>query len=684
MHMTARERILLTTLVTAGDPVGLSRLAEDASVSLRTIQRDLKALERTVQPFGLTLIRNRDRTVFLQGNLEALRTYLQSMSSADFTSEERQGVLLVQLLTAGEPVKLFTLSHHLGVTASTVSSDLDKTAEWLNEYGLSLIRRRGYGIEVEGSETNKRRALSGILSSRLTEETLFAAVHDEQMEEKVTERLLHVVDIGRVKRVLGAVRSVKAEHFPHMVDQSLIALVVHTTLAIERLGMGEAIQMDTDQLEALEQTDEYVHAYELGLALQDEFDISLPREEFGYLVMHLRGARVGGMPDQPFEESNGELISRIKRLISGVEDALGVQFHEHVLLQDLLAHLKPALYRIRQDMKITNPLLERLRGDYSDLFQAVDREANRVFEPLHIPNEEIGFLVLHFGSVLERRKRWQELSALVICPSGIGSAKMLASRLQQEFPEIAKIENASMFDLNEATGKVYDLIISTVNMEMNNEQVFHVSPVLTESEVQTIRHYIDNTLLTVGRDVRKPQPKGNVPFAQYADLATVMFHVTGSFTIFQAKDVESGLWQNAEQLEREGSIANAVRWVEALNARESKGGLAIPGTGLALYHARDEAVLHPSLQAFDLEQETSLRSMGDEEERVNRVYVMVAPLHMSQSDLRFMSFLSTLFIDSPEQTEHLRIGSQFELKKWLEEACREYLAEAIAKGDESP
>lgn len=677
MHITARERILLTLLVHASASVSQIQLAEAASVSVRTIQRDLKRLERTVRKFGLELLRKKDHSVYLQGDRGDLLAHLQSMDPMEFTSEERQGVLLVRLLMISEPIKLFTLAAELGVTTATVSSDLDKTSEWLEAHGLDLIRKRGYGIEIQGLEKNKRRAMSGILSNHLTEETLYDAMYHEEVQHKVTDQLLHLVELPMVKKVLHTVQRVKEERLPHIADQSLIALVVHTTLALERLRQGELITMDPDQLEALEQTEEHEVARTIGKALEEAFDMKIPAEEIGYLVMHLRGASVSGKKEIPFEELNTELISRIKQLIRRIEEELDTELYEPSLIQDLLSHLKPALYRIRQGMTISNPLLERIRRDYEGLFSVTKKQASSIFSPLSIPDAEVGLLVLHFGSVLERRKRSLGLRALVICPSGIGSAKMLASRMTQRFPEITSITNASMFELNAYDEEAYDLVISTVKLE-HTKKVFHVSPVLTEEDIQAIRSFIESyqTEHHEGREAFSTAG-ASATFEEMTMLGRMMNHFLRSIEITCSDDVWQGIGESLHSLERRGYVSQVENVQDALRQRENVGGLAIPETGLALYHTRSKAVNAPFFHILHLKENKKLMSMSNEEEMVKRILIMAAPESLQPLELAFMSYVSTLFIGSKEQTAVFRTGSKREVAQMLEQECRDYLSAFI-------
>jgi len=87
-------------------------------------------------------------------------------------------------------------------------------------------------------------------------------------------------------------------------------------------------------------------------------------------------------------------------------------------------------------MDIRNPLLEKLKQDYRELME-VACSAVRSLEKKYgfiVPESEIGYIALHIGAALER-KRYKRVPVILACASGIGSAQMLASRLQKELPK---------------------------------------------------------------------------------------------------------------------------------------------------------------------------------------------------------------------------------------------------------
>lgn len=85
---------------------------------------------------------------------------------------------------------------------------------------------------------------------------------------------------------------------------------------------------------------------------------------------------------------------------------------------------------------------------------------------------------------------WQavkkERKFLVLYLSGIGTAKMLSTRLQQEFPEVQEIENSSFLELDTNELGMYDLIVSTVLIKGMANRYVQVSPILTDNEIRQI------------------------------------------------------------------------------------------------------------------------------------------------------------------------------------------------------
>ncbi|MCM2675454.1 BglG family transcription antiterminator [Alkalicoccobacillus plakortidis] len=694
MYIPARERQLLKLLLNEQNQLDLRELASSLDVSTRTIQRDLKGLSGVMSDYDLTLHKDLTKGYQILGaqeDLIQLKNDLASLEPSEYTPEERQLLLLVALLEKQEPVKLFSLAEELNVTVATVSHDLTKVEEWLSSYHLTLIRRRGYGVEVAGSETNIRRSLSRLITENISESNFYHSVGDyssDQSEtESISERLLDIVDAKKIQRVQEAVEDLRTHSNGQMADSSYIGLIVHLALAIERIQQGEKVQMDEEQLSELQQETVYELAKTLAISLENIFSISIPEEEIGYIVMHLRGAKIQKEYNLFNNEEYTELSYYADRLIKQMENNLELSFDDHSLYPGLISHLEPALYRMNHGMKIHNPLLERIKQNYASLYKRVKEVTEKVFDPLIVPEEEIGFLVMHFGSAIERQNQKNPLKAMVICSSGIGSSKLLASRLEKEFPEIEQIDNVSLFDFNKHEARYYDLIISTVPLTQS-EQYFLVKPFLSKEETEQIRQHIKSVKKKrpiVSRPVANEQKMvgANIPetfFEQLSLLSQDVALIIDSFSLKKGKVMDEALAHVCTELEEAGCVTDAVPVFEALLQRERLGGLGIPDTNLALFHTRTEQVLKPVFTMLRLDVEESLASMGDKPVIVNRVILMLAPIDANQNLLDLLSSLSVMLISSDEHTRIMETGTEAEIKKLISQHCFEYIQKLVQKG----
>ncbi len=182
-----------------------------------------------------------------------------------------------------------------------------------------------------------------------------------------------------------------------MADSSYIAFVVHLALAMERIKRGEAIHFDPRDLQALQATKEYEIARVLAESLERAFGIDIPNEEVGYMTMHLMGAKWRSRQGAMMEEPSLAVGMKAQQLIRFVSDKLGVDLStDRTLYEDLVVHLKPALYRLEHGMGVANPLLDQIKQDYAELFAIVADGARQLFGDIPVPDEEIGYLVLHF------------------------------------------------------------------------------------------------------------------------------------------------------------------------------------------------------------------------------------------------------------------------------------------------
>ncbi|MBM7552241.1 BglG family transcription antiterminator [Thalassobacillus pellis] len=665
MYMTGRERKLLEILLDASQEVSVKNLSEELDVSTRTIHRDMKNVEDILNSYDIQLDKKAGSGFVIAGTdaaMTELRAAIHEQASLDYTPEERHVLLLSRLLEAREPVKLVALANELGVTVATLSNDLDKMEVELSDFHLSLVRKRGYGVEVRGDEAAIREAINHLIMEHMDELDFLTLLREKVNDpaqspiDEVSSQLLGMVDKEKLKQIEKHLEELRDKLPYHLADSAYIGLLVHLALALERVRLGEMIDMDQSHLENMKTTKEYAFASELIDKLANAFEFDIPEAEIGYTTMHLMGAKARFHKDYTIEESSISVAFKAKQLIEIVSNDIGSDLHRSPrLLNDLVVHLKPSVYRLQQNMGIQNPLTEQIYEDYPELFQVVKKALDDIFPELTFPIEETAFVVMHFASALLNMEDPKSLHVLVVCSSGIGTAKMLAARLKREFKDIETVEHHSLFDLEQLDLQTYDMIISTVHLR-NMEEYIQVNPILPPGDIHRIEHAIRKVRISGRIKKQEQQPEKIVEAddtlqAIRNSVETIQRYATSVNQVLdgllveniEADDLSDALRKACAQLSQ--TITSPDEVVKQLAAREQLGGLGIPETKLALYHTKSEHIEKVSFTIHYLKRPLVITGMDQEDMKMDTMLLMLAPEGLHQEGLEVMSFISSLIVE---------------------------------------
>ncbi|WP_010096252.1 BglG family transcription antiterminator [Ornithinibacillus scapharcae] len=700
MYISARERKIIEILLTESKELAVRDLAEQIGVSERTIHRDLKNVEDVLIEKNLMLHKKSGVGIQIIGEpskIEELKMFLYNLNQTEYTPEERQTIILCELLESNGPVKLLGLANDLNVTVATVSNDLTKMEERMESVGLTLIRRRGYGVELKGSESAKRRTMRTMISEHLDETELLSITRESiqrrtsRQIDTIAERLLGLVEKSKLLVIEKVVES-NIDELPYtMTESAFIGLVVHIALAIERIQKGEGIKAETSLYENEIGTKEYVYAEKIVGQLEQLFEIQIPRAEVAYITMHLKGAKIRHDNSYLMEDTSLQIAIKARSLIQHVGNYLGVQLSTNQsLLEGIVVHLKPAMYRIKNNMGISNPLLDRIKKDYGDLFRVVKSGVQEVFREHHVPDEEIGYLVMHFGAALSNMKEKRSFKTVVICSTGIGTSKMLVTRLQKEFPGLTDIQNVSLQDFKNMQVTDDLFVISTIPIPDSNLDYIIVSPLLNQDEISKIRSILNSRLnnkkinLTVQNTIspRKTRKGLMEEMQKIQELAGTIQTIIEGFELGEITGQvtkEQLLLEACQSLAAKNKIGMVEVVVQELLNREEHGGLGIPGTEMALYHARTNEINHPIFSIYRLEHPVRLSGMDNSLMSVQHIMIMLSPVDASNMEMEVLSYISSLLIESEDAMRIFQSNDEDNILELLTIRFDNYFNEKIQK-----
>jgi mannitol operon transcriptional antiterminator len=703
MYITARERQILEILLTEKDETTVKELADKIGVSGRTIHRDLKNVEDVLKEYELSLQKKSGVGVQITGEptkIRELELFLFNLFHTEYTPDERQTIILCELLEVNGPVKLLGLANDLNVTIATVSADLTKLEEKLHASGLSLIRKRGYGVELEGDEGAKRRIMSHLISEYLDESEILSLARENiqkrstQQINSISERLLGLVEKQKLITVEKIVESIVQELPFAMADSAYIGLVVHLSLAVERIQKGEGITINQAYLENQHDSKEYKFAEKIVAELEKVFKIEIPQAEVAYITMHLKGAKLRHDNEYFAEDSSFHAGVKTRNLIDYVGKRTGRDLSDNrSLFEGLVMHLKPAIYRIKQKMGISNPLLEKIMRDYPELFSVVKEAVQQVFHEYEVPDEEIGYLVMHFGAVLLGRKDLGNVKVLVICSSGIGTSKMLVTRLQKEFPELKQVKNVSLMEFKKMETEDYSLIISTIPIPEYHLDYILVSPILNKEEIEKIRSFINEQMivnssekhLTITLNETEDKKTAAILINQLTAIKEYAHTIGTILDGFELQELNS--LQTTDEivdyavsnLLEKNKINDFDAVIRAISEREKLGGLGIPETTMALYHTRSRDVLEPSFTIYTVAKPIKVLGMDGEKMGMKSFILMLSPEDASERVLEVLSSLSSLLIESEESISVFQSNDQGRIETLLTRRFDQFFDEKLKK-----
>ncbi|MGG6310948.1 BglG family transcription antiterminator [Paenibacillus macerans] len=695
--VTARQKQILNLLLGRKSGMTAAEIAAEIGVSVRTVHRELDDIEKSLAFFGLVLHRKSGTGISIWSDsgesdegerLKEARRLLLIDNPSDYSGEERKIWLICRLLEEQEPCKLFTLAHGLTVTVATISSDLDEVEPWALRFGLELVRRRGYGVEMVGDENGKREALCQLAADHLDYSDLIGGSLESQGSSAIT-RLLTVIGTENLMTVENTLWEMNWDWTEHLSENAYTQLLIHLSVSMNRIKEGRLVAGSGRPVSAGSEEREESETIRFARSLAEKLGIRFPPEEIDYMIGMFNRAKEAS-PD--LVQADLELVETVYRLTENVVRRTGIPFQEDRLLRSgLLEHMSSAFKRIREGSRIRNPLLGAIRKDYEELFGIVREAMDESIADLEVPDEEIGFLVMHFGASIERLNQLgRNVRAILVCSSGLSSSKLLATRLAKEMPQIEVLGNVSWYEAKRLPEEDYDLIISTIDLPLPENRYVKLSPLLTDEDSERLLRYVQSTTLKSRKPVTEAEPVKTRAFEMLRTMTATLTEVVNLLDEFAVNELDNAGFSLRDTVKaalermnrKDDSLADfgevlsslepeeepigdkVVSDVQAvadrLLEREKMASQVIPGTSLALFHTRTRFVNYRKLALFRLKEPVVLD--GDTE--VSAILFMLAPRELPRESLEVLSEISAMLL-KPELVELLETGERQAIRNYL-------------------
>lgn len=440
-------------LLLENHPRTSTNLAEELKVSVRSIKNYVREIN---DEYPDTISSSRKGYAVNQEN--ALKILSESSQHIPQNSSERIVYIINSLLnnTKKQILDVYDLCDELFISLSTLKNELNKVKRVLKKYDLELVMK-GDRIECSGLEKNKRKLMSTIL-------------YDESNVNFVNiETLQHAFKDIDIQYIRQTVLEVFSKYHYYINDYSLINLVLHLTIAVDRIRNGNFNNQNVEGLPNI-RLHEYTLAQEVAHKLEEKFNIVFTEAET-YEMTLLIISRATTIDYKSINSSNlDEFIGKdclelVKKLIDDINSFYYIDLGEQEFLIRFALHIKNLLVRSKNNYFSKNPLTESIKVSCPLIYDASVSLARVIKENtgISINDDEIAYIAFHLGSTLEAQKNLNEkITAALYCPNYYDLNLKVTDNINQHFSNDLLIRSI-LTDENEIEQlKDVDMIISTL------------------------------------------------------------------------------------------------------------------------------------------------------------------------------------------------------------------------------
>lgn len=471
---------LISFLTSKNDFVDSTELAAHFNVSTKTIYRTIKDINQHQE------LISSQRGLGYRIEDSTIETLVP------IVRERRSYAMAIYLLFHHPRQVTFTnLANRFYVSDSTVSSELHMINSDLAAYHVCLIRKRGR-VEVNGTEQNIRQALNFMLLTQSQNSESFSQIENVFPEINKYDKDFLISQITLIQQELALT----------LVDPYTINIFSHLYILIRRLR-GNGIQ--SNQVSIPDESEKYPDYYTVARKIIENIanyiGETVPAIEISNLMQYIVSLRyIDSEVDSLLTRNEldvakypQETIEFVNHLVASYPFTSPV--NQNKLRYDLCAHVQPMLNRVQADVRIVNPLVSDIEANYAQVFELV-RKLTDAYQLSNgqpvLSNDEIGFLAIYIERAIEERP--QRKNVLIMCSTGIGTAQLLRTKVQNLFTAINIVDVLSSFEYLNNQQKYnhnVDLIISTVAIPGETlVPVVVISPLPSDVDIRRIEAYL--------------------------------------------------------------------------------------------------------------------------------------------------------------------------------------------------
>ena len=416
-----------------------------------------------------------------------------------FNKSERVEVLEFAYLFTLKAYKAEELEGVLNMGRSTLKSDLYELKKSFARENLSFSSTPKLGLSVKGSENTIRRLMiERILKYFYVKDFYKLLLKDDTcMISRAVEFFAKNILSYDTKKIFDMLKLLEKKMNKVMSEEGFRVLLIYVLVSSFRTGKFPLTAEDVSNESFLKSAGEYKMINE---AVKEAGETAFNEYEILKFTEYLLGTYSYNFK-YSFYDNWVKMETLAKEMIKNIEEETGILVTNKKFEEEVIRYLRPAIYRIKNDIQNTAVDYKKVMERYNFLYKATEKSLKSLEEFLgkKIDANEIAYLTVYLRMAVENyrknEKRETDKNIVVVCKYGYGTSQLIKGRLDY----IYKVKNIKVLPYEEYLSYNLDniqLIISSLNLEKSdrNIPIIKVSPLLDDNDIKKLDFYLERKI----------------------------------------------------------------------------------------------------------------------------------------------------------------------------------------------
>lgn len=479
---------IINLVLNSNDEITVKDISNLYNITERSIRYDIDELNVFFQEKNnrdIIEINNNRLKILYSGN--EIEEIVRNIKVKEYflSENERVNILAYEIFLVKNEFILQYFTEKYNLSKTTVRYSLKELNKIVDEYSLVIDMNNNKGYKIIGSEVNIRKYMINILRKYIKN------TKEKNIEynplEKIIQKFLKKSRIEESKNLINKILDYTEKTIS---DEAFETLQLFLFISQIRNENGHEIEEDVENKIFLSKTLEFIKIKKILEKVK-----SIKEKDIYYFVDFFLGSYSYNLDYSYF--LNWILIeSLIDQFIKLLSDKLGVNLTEDkILRKELLNHIKPAIYRMKNKFKLTESILSEVKRQYMELFVKTKSSLKIIsdFINLSFDEDETAFITVMIQRAVMRNNPAtlfkKDTYILIVCGLGYSSSRFLYENINNRF----QVNIIDIIPFNQLENYNYlekaDIIISTLDFKLDGIDVITVNPIMNEKDILKLKNY---------------------------------------------------------------------------------------------------------------------------------------------------------------------------------------------------